>query len=66
MAMLDKVYEQSLNLMVKAAYDYYNVGLSQSEISERLGISVPTVSRLLKKARDKHIVEFYIPSQFID
>ncbi|SHE59211.1 sugar-binding transcriptional regulator [Lactonifactor longoviformis] len=64
--MLDKVYEQSLNLLVKAAYYYYNVGLPQSDISEKLGVSVPTVSRLLKKTKDKHIVEFCIPSQYIE
>lgn len=62
--MLDKVYEQSLNLVVKAAYYYYTSGLSQSEISELLGVSVPTVSRLLKKARDKRIVQFHIPEHF--
>ena len=54
--MLDKVYEQSTNLIVKAAFYYYIEGMSQSEISELLGISVPTVSRILKKAKDKRIV----------
>lgn len=49
--MLDKVYEQSTNLIVKAAFYYYIEGMSQSEISELLGISVPTVSRILKKRK---------------
>lgn len=64
--MLDKVYEQSTNLIVKAAFYYYIEGMSQSEISELLGISVPTVSRILKKAKDKRIVEFNIPEQYVD
>ena len=63
--MLDKVYEQSVNLVIKAAEYYYYEGLGQSEISERLEVSVPTVSRLLKKAREMKMVEFYIPSRYL-
>ena len=36
--MLDKVYEQSTNLIVKAAFYYYIEGMSQSEISELLAM----------------------------
>ena len=49
--MLDKVYEQSTNLIVKAAFYYYIEGMSQSEISELLGISVPTVPDIKKSER---------------
>lgn len=54
------VFERSINLIMKAAYLYYTRGLSQRTIAEMLGISVPTVSRLLKQARTRGIVQFSI------
>lgn len=56
-----KVYEQSTNLILKTAFLYYHKSIPQSDIAEMLGISVPTVSRLLKKARDQKVVRFMIP-----
>lgn len=43
-------------LMTKVALYYYEEGLRQSEIADRLGLSQPTVSRLLARARAAGIV----------
>lgn len=53
-------FDQSTFLVLKAAYLYYISQKSQSQISRELGISVTTVSRLLKKAKDEKIIEFVI------
>jgi len=45
-----------LRLMVKVARLYYEKGQSQSDISAQLDLSQPTVSRLLKRAKDEQIV----------
>lgn len=55
------IYMQSANLIIRVAHMYYYEGKRQQEISEELEISVPTVSRLLKKAKEQKIVGF--PSQ---
>ncbi|QSQ09588.1 Deoxyribonucleoside regulator [Koleobacter methoxysyntrophicus] len=49
-------------LMVKIANMYYNENLTQQNISDRLGISRPVVSRLLQRAREENIVEIKINS----
>ncbi|EFV01572.1 hypothetical protein HMP0721_0965 [Pseudoramibacter alactolyticus ATCC 23263] len=49
---LDK-YEQSSFLIIKVTYMYYLSGRSQRRIAKDLGISVTTVSRLLKKGPGK-------------
>ena len=54
------IYMQSTNLILKASDLYYNQGMRQQEISEQLEISVSTVSRLLKKAKEQEIVRFTI------
>ena len=54
------IYMQSTNLILKAADMYYNQGIRQQEISEKLEISISTVSRLLKKAKEQEIVRFTI------
>lgn len=46
----------SMQLMTKVALYYYEGGMRQSEIAERLGLSQPTVSRLLARARAAGIV----------
>jgi Transcriptional regulator, contains sigma factor-related N-terminal domain len=61
-----KVYEQSLNLIIKAANYYYIESMSQSEIAKKLDISMSTVSRLLKKAREMGVVRFDIHDTFMD
>lgn len=43
-------------LMTKVARMYYEQNLGQTEIAEQLSLSQPTVSRLLKRAREENIV----------
>ena len=47
-------------LLVQAARLYYDHGLNQERIALKLGISRPTVSRLLQSARDEGIVRIEI------
>jgi len=49
-------------LLVKIAKAYYGDGLTQKEIGERLGLSRIKVSRLLREARERHVVEIRIIS----
>ncbi len=51
---------ERLDLMVMAARMYYEEGLPQFEIAEKLNISRPTVSRLLSEARQRKMVEVKI------
>lgn len=48
------------NLLVSTAKMYYEGGLSQQEISKRIHVSRPTVSRLLKQAIREGIVQIRI------
>ncbi|HHW44807.1 MAG TPA: winged helix-turn-helix transcriptional regulator [Desulfotomaculum sp.] len=61
-----EVYNQSTFLILKAAYLYYLKDKQQNEIADMLNISVPTVSRLIKKAKEEKIVEFVIRNPYID
>jgi DNA-binding transcriptional regulator LsrR (DeoR family) len=49
-------------LLVKIARSYYNDGLTQKEIGERLGLSRIKISRLLNEARVAEIVQVRIVS----
>lgn len=60
------VYNQSLSLTVRAAYLYYIEELPQNEIASLLKISVPTVSRLIARAKEEKIVEFVIKDPYLD
>lgn len=59
-------YDQSGFLVLKAAYAYYIDGKPQSEIASEMGISITTVSRLIKKAKEDRIVEFVIRDSLIE
>ena len=61
-----EVYNQSTFIILKAAYLYYLKDKSQNEIADVLNISVPTVSRLIKKAKEEKIVEFVIRDPYLD
>lgn len=49
-----------VRLMVKVCDLYYNQNISQQQIAKTLGISRPTVSRLLSSAREQGIVRISI------
>lgn len=66
MKMESEVYNQSTFIILKAAYLYYIKDKSQNEISDILNISVPTVSRLIKKAKEEKIVEFVIRDPYLE
>lgn len=48
------------DLLVQASRLYYELGETQSAIADRLGVTRPQVSRLLKRARAEGIVEIRI------
>ena len=50
-------------ILVKVSQLYYIEGLTQSEISNKLGIYRTTISRLLKKAKENGIVNITIKSE---
>jgi len=52
---LDKI-----SILVETARLYYEYGLSQNQIGQKLGISRPGVSRLLKQGRDQGIIKIEI------
>lgn len=64
--MESEVYNQSFSLILKAAYFYYVKDMPQSQIAEALNISIPTVSRLIKKSKEEKIVEFVIRDPYIE
>ena len=62
---LDK-YDPSVFLVLKAAYQYYILDRPQNQIAEELDVSITTVSRLLKRARDEKIIEFVIRNPYVE
>lgn len=52
--------KEKLNKIVEAARLYYQLDYSQQDIAKKLDVSRPTVSRLLKQAKEKGIVEINI------
>jgi deoxyribonucleoside regulator len=52
--------EDKLRKVIEAAKLYYQLDYSQSEIAEKLGVSRPTVSRLLQQAKTEGIVQITI------
>ena len=62
--MQGEVYNQSICVVMRAAKMYYIDHYSQKDISEILNISPPTVSRILKRAREENIIHFDMPKEF--
>jgi DNA-binding transcriptional regulator LsrR (DeoR family) len=58
-------YSEASSLRLRAAWLYYNQGLTQKEVAERLGISRSTVIRLLDEAMKRSEVQIWI-SEGID
>ncbi|MCL5045996.1 MAG: sugar-binding transcriptional regulator [Actinobacteria bacterium] len=48
------------DLMVRAAWLYYEEGLTQQEVADRLGVTRLRITRLLKEARDQGVVEIRV------
>ena len=48
-------------LMIKVCDMYYNQEASRQDIQKALGLSRPTIARLISSARDKGIVQIHIP-----
>lgn len=63
---MPNIYNQSTFLIVKAAYLYYIMDIPQNEIANMLQISITTVSRLLKKAKEEKIIEFVIRDPYVE
>ncbi len=59
------MYNQSAFLVIKIAYMYYMENYSQNEIAKILKISITTVSRLLRKAKEDKIIEFVIRDPYV-
>ncbi|WEV51284.1 RNA polymerase subunit sigma-70 [Lactobacillus sp. ESL0731] len=64
--MADKYNKKKLAQSAAIARLYYEEDLGQSEIAHQVGLSRPTVSRLLKLARETGIVEIKISNPLIN
>ena len=53
-------YSDAASLRLRAAWLYYNQGLTQKDVAERLGISRSTVIRLLDEAMKRSEVQIWI------
>jgi deoxyribonucleoside regulator len=58
--------KEKQHLCIEAARLYYQSDFSQQQIATRLGISRPTVSRLLQYAKDKGYVQITVADPFLD
>ena len=58
-------YSEAASLRLRAAWLYYNQGLTQKDVAERLGISRSTVIRMLDEAMKRSEVQIWI-SEGID
>ncbi|MDZ7795470.1 MAG: hypothetical protein U5P10_17785 [Spirochaetia bacterium] len=56
----DKAHYSNMDLISRIAWLYYIKQLNQQEIADKLLISRPKVQRLLEKARDQEIIQFFI------
>jgi len=61
-----KVYRQSISLMMRTTYLYYEMGYSQSKIAKKFNISVSTVSRLLNNAKKEKMVSFVVDERVLE
>ncbi|EEW24075.1 sugar-binding transcriptional regulator [Rhodobacter ferrooxidans] len=55
---------EEVELITRAAWHYYNDGLTQNQIADMLGLSRIKVSRLLEKGRQTGLIELRINSPF--
>ena len=64
--MKGEVYNPSQCLVLRAANLYYMEKRSQKEIADSLNISVSTVSRLLKRAKEEGVISFVMPQPYTE
>lgn len=57
-------WREEVQQMILAARLYYEEGRTQAEVASELGVSRPTVSRLLQRARENGIVRISISDPF--
>jgi DNA-binding transcriptional regulator LsrR (DeoR family) len=62
----DPITDEGTEQLMTAAVMYYEQSASQQEIANRLGVSRPTVSRLLNRAREIGIVRIEIVPPHVD
>lgn len=60
---MKKIYDDQ-RMMLKVCDLYYNSNLTQQQISEKFGISRPTISRIIDKAKQNGIVKIEIINPF--
>jgi len=46
--------------LLRAAILYYEQNMTQEQVAKSIGVSRPVVSKLLQRARDNHLVEFFV------
>lgn len=64
--MTEPITDEDTEVLMTAAVMYYEQSASQQEIAKRLGVSRPSVSRLLARAREMGIVRIEIVAPHID
>lgn len=64
--MTEPITDEDIEFLMTAAVMYYEQSASQQQIATRLGVSRPTVSRLLQRARDLGIVRIEIVAPYVD
>lgn len=60
------IYNQSAFLVLQTAYLYYVDRMSQQEIADQLNVSVTTVSRLLKKAKEEKVINYVMDQECLN
>ncbi len=63
--MKGEVYSQSVCIMNAVIYKYYMENKTGAQIAKETGISTPTVSRLLKRAKDEGMLEIKIKEPYM-
>lgn len=63
--MASDIYTQSDFLMIKIACMYYLENIQQQQISKELNISVTTVSRFLKRAKEEKVIKYVIDEKYM-
>lgn len=64
LGVVNEASQEKKRLLVKVSTMYYMDGLNQQEISERLGISRPQISRMLAAAKSEGIVQISIRNPY--